>query len=229
MHRSVAERATLLAGIGYRLEDAIELGRRALDAGADGLLVHQPIHPYAGERGLVDYYARLADALPDAPLVLYLRGSQLTPQSVAAICERETIVGIKVGVPDANYFGELAAAAPDVAWLCGVAERWAAEFWQRGAIGFTSGLANFAPQHSLALLDALRDGDTGRASEIAAALKPIEDLRARHSDANNVAVIKAALDVLGLAGGRSRPPLGDLRAEDRLELEVIMDGLGLNR
>lgn len=225
--RAARGRARVIAGIGYQVERAVALGRASIDAGADGLMVHHPIHPYASEDGIVRYYESLASALPGVPLVLYVRGPQLTAAAVGRLIGVKSIVGLKMGQPDPERFAGLVAAGPDLAWVCGVAEAWAIPFRAAGAIGFTSGLANFAPRRSLAVLDALRAGDPGRAATLVDRLRPIEQLRARRGDANNVAVIKAAMDLVGLTGGDLRPPLSALPPEDRAELVGILRDLEL--
>ena len=227
-HARVARgRARVIAGVGYRLEQAIELGRASIEAGADGLMVHHPIHPYASEAGLVSYYAALAEALPGVPLILYVRGPQLTADGVRQIAGIESIVGVKMGQPDPQRFAGFVGAAPDLAWVCGVAEAWAVPFWRAGAIGFTSGIANLAPERSLELLAALKGGDLAQAEALVDRLRPIEALRARRGDANNVAVIKAAMDRVGLAGGGLRPPLSALEPGDHAELIRILEELEL--
>ncbi len=226
--RQARGRARVIAGVGYRLERAVELGRASIEAGADGLMVHHPIHPYASEAGLVDYYAALADALPGAPLILYVRGPQLTVDGVRRLAGIESIVGMKMGQPDPERFAGFVGAAPELAWVCGVAEAWAVPFWNVGAIGFTSGIANVAPERSLAVLAALKAGDLIDAESLVDRLRPIEALRARRGDANNVAVIKAALDLVGLAGGGLRPPLSALEPGDHAELVRILDALELS-
>ena len=192
-------------------------------------MVHHPIHPYASEAGLLAYYAAIAEALPGAPLVLYVRGLQLTPDGARRLTATDSVVGVKVGQPDPERFGRLAAAAPELAWVCGVAEGWAVPFWRAGAIGFTSGLANVAPERSLEILDALRAGDPSRAEALVDRVRPFEALRARHADANNVAVVKAALDLVGLAGGGLRPPLSELDPSDRAELVEVLRTMELLR
>ncbi len=218
----------MIAGVGYQLERAVELGRASIEAGADGLMVHHPIHPYASEAGLVDYYAALADALPGVPLILYVRGPQLTVDGVRRLAGIESIVGVKMGQPDPERFAGFVGAAPELAWVCGVAEAWAVPFWNVGAIGFTSGIANVAPERSLAVLAALKAGDLIHAESLVDRLRPIEALRAGRGDANNVAVIKAALDLVGLAGGGLRPPLSALEPGDHAELVRILDALELS-
>jgi 4-hydroxy-tetrahydrodipicolinate synthase len=220
-------RARVIAGIGYRLGRAVELGRASIQAGADGLMVHQPIHPYASEAGLLTYYSELADALPGVPLILYVRGPQLTADGARRVASIESIVGVKVGQPNPDRFAGFVGAAPELAWVCGVAEAWAVPFWKAGAIGFTSGLANVAPERSLEVLAALKAGDLVQAALLVDRLRPIEALRARRGDANNVAVIKAAMDLVGLAGGGLRAPLSALEPDDHAELTHLLGELGL--
>ncbi len=221
-------RARVVAGVGYGLERAIDLGRAAMAAGADGVMVHHPIHPYASEPGLVRYYQALAAGLPGVPLILYVRGPQLSADGVRELARVESIVGVKMGVADPARFARLVEAAPDLAWVCGVAEAWAVPFWNGGAIGFTSGLANVAPERSLEVLGALKTADIARAETLVDRLLPIEALRARRADANNVAVIKAAMDLVGLVGGGSRPPLSELEPDDHAELARILESMELS-
>jgi 4-hydroxy-tetrahydrodipicolinate synthase len=220
-------RARVIAGAGYRLEQTAQLGRASIEAGADAVMVHHPIHPYIGERGLVAYYQALAEALPGVPLILYVRGPQLTVDGVRELAHVESIVGVKMGQPDPERFARMVAAAPELAWVCGVAEAWAIPFWAAGAIGFTSGFANLAPERSLEILDALKAGDLVRADVLVDRLRPIELLRAGRGDANNVAAIKAAMDIVGLAGGGLRPPLSGLEAADHAELARIVKAMEL--
>ena len=222
-------RARVIAGIGYRLERAVELGHSSMEAGADGLMVHHPVHPYISEPGLVRYYEALAEALPGIPLILYVRGPQLSADGVRRLAGVESIVGVKMGQADPERFAGLVAAAPDLVWVCGVAEAWAIPFWAAGAVGFTSGIANVAPERSLEVFDALRADDVARAEVLVDRLRPIEQLRAGRGDANNVAVLKAALDLIGLVGGGLRPPLSELEPGDHAELVRILQNMQLLR
>jgi 4-hydroxy-tetrahydrodipicolinate synthase len=108
-----------------------------------------------------------------------------------------------------------------------VAEAWAVPFWKAGALSFTSGIANVAPERSLEVLAALKAGDLAQAESLVDRLRPIEALRAGRGDANNVAVIKAAMDLVGLTGGGLRPPLSALEPGHHAELVRILDSMAL--
>ena len=49
--------------------------------------------------------------------------------------------------------------APEIVWVDGLAEPWAPPFYAVGARGFTSGLINVWPEHSVAIHRALDAGD----------------------------------------------------------------------
>ncbi len=216
----------VLAGVGYQIDEAIELGRGALGLGATALFVHQPPVPYSTDRGLAEYYLRLARGLPDAPLILHLHNALLRPASLERVIrDAPTIVGVAVDVPELSYLADMRNAAPDIAWMCGVGEEFASEFWQAGAPGFTSGIANLLPTHSLAAFAELRLGRFSEAAGVINRVLPLERVSARHKAGNNVAVIKAAMDVLGLAGGGVRPPLSGLPPRERVELARLLRNL----
>jgi 4-hydroxy-tetrahydrodipicolinate synthase len=172
---------------------------------------------------------RAADILAaavEAPVVLYVRGP-FSERVLEAVLGRGAVVSVKYAVPDPVAFTRLAAAAPELTWVCGLAETWAPFFWAGGARGFTSGLGNVAPALSLALRDALRAGDADETLRLWRLLLPFERLRARRRDANNVAAVKAALGLLGFAAGPPRPPLSPLPEEDAAELREILASWGL--
>lgn len=60
--REAARDAVVVTGVGGALPDALELTAEALAAGADGVMVHHPAHTHVSERGLEEYYRRIAVA-----------------------------------------------------------------------------------------------------------------------------------------------------------------------
>src|SRR5437016_1338239 len=63
--RTAAGRAAVLAGVGHDVGSAIAAARFAREAGADGIMVHQPVHPYVSLDGWVNYHRAIADAVPE--------------------------------------------------------------------------------------------------------------------------------------------------------------------
>jgi 4-hydroxy-tetrahydrodipicolinate synthase len=225
---AVGERATVLAGVGHEVAEAVEAARGAARAGVHGVMVHQPVHPYQSLQGWVDYHRRIADAVPDLGVVCYVRSPLVTASAFSALADAcPNVVGVKYAVPDPMALADLIGAfgAGRWVWSCGLAETWAPYFWLSGARGFTSGLATVAPGHSLALLDQLRSGDSGAAMATWRRLRAFEDMRARGGSALNVSVVKEALAQLGMCRRDVRPPIGVLTPAERAEVTTILADL----
>ncbi len=223
-----AGRAVVLAGVGHSAKEAAAEAVEAQTAGAQGVMVHQPVHPYQSTEGWVEYHRQVARAVPDLGVVCYVRSPLLKADAflrLAEVCPN--VVGVKYAVPDPIGLADLVGkvGGDRLVWSCGLAESWAPYFWLSGARGFTSGLATVAPEHSLALLDRLRAGHFGEAVALWRRLRPFEDLRARRSSALNVSVVKEALAQLGLCRPDVRPPISPLSEEERAEVRTILADL----
>jgi 4-hydroxy-tetrahydrodipicolinate synthase len=140
-----------------------------------------------------------------------------------------TLVAVKYAVPDVFALAEAISAvgADRVAWICGLAERWAPFYWLAGARGFTSGLVSVAPSLAVELLRLLRAGDSAAAMALWERLIPMEKLRARRGNANNVSAVKEGLAQLGLCGRGVRPPVSELDEAERAEAAAIVASWGL--
>lgn len=217
---AVGDAASVVAGVGGSTKTALDLADRYEAAGADGLLVMHPVHTYMHERGVEAYYRRLVEAT-DLGVVLYKRGPELTHDHLAALSTYDNVVAVKYAVNDVKAFSKAASSISGVVWSNGIAERFAPAFAVEGAEGYTTGIGNFVPGATLALMDALREEDWARAREIRDLLRPYEDLREEpgaDSDipaANNVPAVKFGLELAGLYGGPVREPLVDLSEADR--------------
>ena len=205
---SIRGRVPLLGGVGRSVKEACSLARVSKQAGVSGLMVHQPPDPFVAPRGVVDYVQRVAEAGDGLPVVLYLRNDSIGLQSIEALCRIPEVIGVKWAAPTPMT---LAAAIRrtsdlDLAWVGGLAEIWAPPFYAVGARGFTSGLINVMPAHSVAIHNALERGDFPAAGRLIAAMVPFEEMRARENNGANVSVVKAALQLMGLDCGPARPP-----------------------
>lgn len=203
----VGTRAPVLAGIGRGIRDACRLARVSADAGAAGLMVHQPPDPFVAPRGIVDYLHAINDASGGVPMMLYLRNDAIGTAAIAALCAVPGVIGVKWATPNPLKLAEAKAACdPGIVWVGGLAEVWAPAFYSVGARGFTSGLINVWPERSMAIHAALEAGDFARANALIAGMKAFEDIRAAEMNGTNVTGVKAALMALGQDCGPTRPP-----------------------
>lgn len=218
-------RAVVIAGIGYDVSTAIEMGRFAAEAGASALMVQQPVHPYQSPAGWVEYHRAIAQALPEIAIVPYLRAplSGHFIAELAAACPN--LVALKYAVRDVLRFTETVhEVGPDrLTWICGLAEPWAPFFWLAGARGFTSGLVNVCPRISLGLLARLREGRFEEAMGVWHQVQPFEQLREADASTRNVSVVKEALAELGLCAADVRPPISRVSAAEAARIAEILE------
>ncbi len=215
----VAGRVPVVAGVGRSIGDAIALARTSRAAGASALMVHQPPDPFVAPRGVIAYVRRIADAADGLPVVLYLRNDAIGLDAIEALCRIPEVVGVKWASPAPLRLAEaIRRADPRIVWVGGLAETWAPPLCAVGARGFTSGLINVWPEHSVAIHAALAAGDYPRAGELIAQVSAFEELRSEEGNGTNVTVVKSALQMMGEDCGGVRPPgawpLTDRQARD---------------
>ncbi|MFT6168866.1 MAG: 4-hydroxy-tetrahydrodipicolinate synthase [Celeribacter sp.] len=200
-------RAPVLAGVGRGIRDAVQLAKASAQAGATALMVHQPPDPFVAPRGVVDYLKAIADASGGLPMMIYLRNDTIGTQAIADLCGVEGVKGVKWATPNPMKLAAAKAACdPSIVWVGGLAEVWAPSFYAVGARGFTSGLINIWPEHSIAIHAALEGGDYTKANALIANMEPFEDVRAQEMNGTNVTGVKAALQAIGQDCGPTRPP-----------------------
>ncbi|MEU1473352.1 dihydrodipicolinate synthase family protein [Streptomyces sp. NPDC005761] len=214
-------RATILVGVGHDVPTAVAAAEHARDAGAEMVMVHQPVHPYVSQDGWIDYHRAIAEAVPGLGVVPYIRNPNLDGECLAVLADScPNVIGVKYAVPDAARFAAFArdAGLDRFVWVAGLAELYAPAYFSAGATGFTSGLVNVAPGVSIAMLEALRAGDHPAAMKVWEQIRRFEELRADRQSANNVTVVKEALASLGLCRRDVRPPSRVLPEAQRAEV-----------
>lgn len=200
-------RVPLIGGVGRSIGDAVALARASKKAGAAALMVHQPPDPFVAPRGVVSYVQRVAEAGDGLPLVLYLRNAGIGLEAIEKLCAIPGVAGVKWATPEPLKLAEaIRRADPKTVWVGGLAEVWAPPLTAVGARGFTSGLINVWPEHSVAIHAALAAGDYAKANALIATMSTFEELRAEEGNGTNVSVVKAALKLMGNDCGHVRPP-----------------------
>ena len=170
-------------------------------------MVHQPPDPFVSPRGVVTYVQRIADAGGGLPLMLYLRNDGIGLDAIEKLCAIEGVAGVKWASPTPLRLAEaIRRCDPDIVWVGGLAEPWAPPLCAVGARGFTSGLINVWPAHSVAIHAALEAGDYPRANRLIGIMSRFEEIRAEEQNGTNVTTVKTALQLMGDDCGPTRPP-----------------------
>ncbi len=217
---AAAGRSRVIAAVGRSLTEAIALGRRAEESGADAIMSHQPLDPFAAPQAQAAYFRAIADAV-DLPLVAYVRSDAMGLADLLSVANHPNVVGVKFATTNLMLLAECVRSsdAGTAVWVCGLAEGWAAPFYALGARGFTSGLVNVDPARSLAVHAALEAGDYAKARTLVAEIARFEALRTRYGNGANVTVVKEALGLLGFPVGQVRLP--GLPALDPADRETL--------
>jgi 4-hydroxy-tetrahydrodipicolinate synthase len=170
-------------------------------------MIHQPPDPFVAPRGIVDYARRIAEAAEGLPLVLYLRNDGIGLDAIEQLCRVPGVAGVKWASRTPLRLAEaIRRVEAEIVWVGGLAEPWAPPFYAVGARGFTSGLINVWPAHSVAIHTALEAGDYRAAGALIRTMAGFEEIRAEEQSGTNVTAVKAALRLMGQDCGPTRPP-----------------------
>jgi 4-hydroxy-tetrahydrodipicolinate synthase len=226
----VAGQVPLILGTGTNsTQTTIEQSRKAEEWGADAVLTVTPYYNKPPQRGLVEHFRTVAQAI-QIPLILYNVPSRtitgLTLDTIKTLSESKNIVGIKEASGDVDFGRNiyqkcgsdfLLTSGDDGTWLqlCSV-----------GARGTISVLSHLIPGQMVEMLDRLRRREPDAVNE---ADKYNDLIKLLFVESNPIPV-KAALQMMGLiATDEMRLPLTPLaldyreplrRAMERLEVEA---------
>jgi len=222
---AVRGRMPVFAGGGYSAMLAADMARRAEKAGADGFLVLPPYYANAPFEGLVDYY-RSVGAATTLPLMLYSRDwAAFTPTMVARLADRvPTLAFWKDGQGDSRKYQRIMQAVGDrLEWLGGLGDDCVPAYFAIGVQAYTSSISNIAPRLSLQLAEAGLAHDAARLDHLMQKyVHPLFAIRERMKG-YEVAVMKAAMEMLGMPAGPVRPPLTPCGAQDLADLRALME------
>jgi 4-hydroxy-2-oxoglutarate aldolase len=227
---AVPEGMAFIVGAGQQGTRAtVNEARRFAAAGADAVLVITP-HFYRGamtQDALAGHYLAVADAAT-VPVILYsmpeFTGVALAPDTVARLSEHENIIGIKDSSGDLISLTETLRLVPeDFAVMTGNGSLLYAALGA-GAGGAILAVGCVAPRLCLDIYRAVEEGDHGRAREMQRRLTPLaRAVTVRYG----IGGLKAALDLLGFAGGEVRAPLQGASREATREIARLLEEAGL--
>lgn len=226
--RANAGRKPLLAGIGFSTRIARDLAERAAKAGVDGLMVNPFYFVSPGDAGIVQHYHELGRATGLGLMAFSNKTAVYGPRILEKLAEVDEVIALKDELGDVRLFIESMARFGDrFAWVNGCAEPLAAPYFGAGAQALTSGIVNFAPQIALDIWSA---GTEQRWDDLHALVArtalPLAQLRERRPG-YAIAVLKEAMNLMGLAGGTVRTPLSPMTLEDRDDLRTMLVKLDL--
>ncbi len=219
---AAGDAAYIVPGIGPGFGRSIEMGHIARSLGVAGVMIMPVVGP-ASANGVYNGFREIAKAV-QLPTVLYQRRLDIMPvNDVVSLCELDEVVGLKYAVEDVDAFDRIVERAGDrAAMVCGMAEDPCIDYMSHGAVGFSSGMANFVPRMSLTLREKFMVGNKAEAERLRVLMVPFEDFRGENGARYSGSALHAAMDYVGLAGGPVIPFAEDVRPQDLPRVDVMM-------
>ncbi|WP_435363248.1 4-hydroxy-tetrahydrodipicolinate synthase [Haloarchaeobius sp. DYHT-AS-18] len=210
-----AEAIPVIAGSGSNnTAEALSLSQRSVEAGADALLLISPYYNKPEQRGFVEHYEAIADAV-DAPQIVYnvpsRTGQNIEPETAAELASHENIAGFKAASGDLGQITEIVERTrdEDFSVLSGD-DALTLPMISVGATGTISVSANIEPERTCAMVGAALAGDFERAQALHHELGPL--FRALFWETNPIPV-KEAMRIRGYSEAHMRLPLTRLSDE----------------
>lgn len=214
--------AQIFAPVGLQLAHALDVGRRSMKAGADGIMFMPFSHPYLSNAGVRDYYREVIDALR-CPTLIYKKSPIPSDDLLLEFAGDPYVVGVKYAENNLHDFRRVVMNDRGrIEWLCGSAERFAPYYMLAGATGYTTGAGNVCPHLTLAMHTALATGAFAEAMRWQKLMLPIEDFRAREGDSFNISMLKHAMTAFGEDFGPPRAPQRRLTKADQQAIDELL-------
>lgn len=205
--KQVNHQVAIIAGTGTNnTAKSIQASLRAKELGVDGIMLITPYYNKTNQRGLIKHFETIANEVK-LPVVLYNVPSRtnmtIEPETVETLSHNDYIVAIKDATNDFNYYEEVKKRIhqDEFAFYSGNDDN-VVEFYNRGANGVISVIANVIPKEFQALYDAKQNG-----KEIEKDFEPIGQLLDALSVDVNPIPIKALTSHLGFGNYELRLPL----------------------
>lgn len=218
-------RCKVVCGVRGPNPTAIKIARGVENAGADALLVmpHEPIVK-RGDAAIWDRHRHIARAVDIGFLPFRAPKQTLSIDLVKRFAKMPQVVAIKEesGAVDWVRTG-CHVTGNAIPFITGGGENMVPYYYLAGAVGFTTGMANLTLPLSIKLHNAAL---TGRWKPAMALRDKFEALTAMRQELGN-AMLKAGLEMMGLAGGPIRATGHRLDRKDRARVSRLLKSKGL--
>ena len=225
----VNHRIPVIAGTGSNCTaTAIDLSKRAEQAGADGLLLVTPYYNKATQKGLYTHYKAIADAV-SIPCILYnvpgRTGMKIEPKTMADLYYNvKNIVGVKEATGDVGGTAELMRLVDEDFLLYSGEDGIIVPLLSIGGSGVISVLSNVAPKETAEICKKWFAGDVKGAWEEQKRALPL--IHSLFMEVNPIPV-KAGMNLQGKAVGPLRLPLTEMEEANQQVLKEEMRRYGI--
>lgn len=217
----------IIAGCGYGTALATEIARRAEAAGADGLLLLPHYLMEASQEGIFRHVKAVCQSTGLGVIIYNRANSVANADTVARLADAcPNLIGFKDGTGKIDLVRHVTAKLGDrLCYIGGMPthELFAEGFNGAGVTTYSSAVFNFVPELAQRFYRAMRTGDRAAMEEILHSFFfPFAALRDREQG-YPVSIIKAGVELIGRTPGPLRPPLTDLKPQEKDVLRGLIE------
>ncbi len=227
--KHVNHRIPVIAGTGSNCtRDAVAMSREAELAGVDGLLCVTPYYNKATQKGLIEHYTKISEAV-HTPIILYnvpsRTGCNLLPETIAYLAKNtENVRGIKEASGNISQVAKIKALAGDSIDLYSGNDDQIVPLLSLGGVGVISVLSNVAPRQTHDICQAWFDKDYEKSTRLQ--LEAFDLIESLFCEVNPIPV-KTAVNLMGKEVGPFRAPLCAMSPENEERLKKSMQAYGI--
>jgi len=218
-------RTKVIAGTGSNsTKEAIDMTKKAAEAGADASLQVCPYYNKPTQEGLFRHFSAIAKAV-DIPIIIYnikgRTGINMETATLARLAkEHSNIVAVKEASGDINQMQDVLNTLPKEFDVLSGDDKMTFPLMKIGGRGVISVASNIIPADVKQLTEYALNGDMGKAEELHNKLLPLfEGLFVE----TNPIPIKAALAMKGMIKESYRLPMCEMQAANREKLKELLD------
>ncbi len=220
----VAGRIPVVAGTGSNETDyAIQLSKYAEEVGADALLVVTPYYNKCTQKGLVQHYTAIADAV-NIPIIMYnvpsRTGVNIQVPTYKKLSEHPRIVAVKEASGDLSQIAKIRHACGDDLAVYSGNDDQIIPILSLGGQGVISVLSNVAPRETHNICQLYFDGKVQEAAKLQ--IEFIDLIGALFCEVNPIPV-KVAMRMKGYNAGILRLPLSEMEPEHETLLRKTLE------
>ena len=209
-------------------QTALKKARYAKEKGADAILVVTPYYNKTSQRGLIQHYTTIADAV-DIPMILYnvpgRTGTNIQPATAVKIAKSvDNIVAIKEASGDIGQVATLAALADGCLDIYSGNDDQVVPLLALGGKGVISVLSNVAPRETHDMVMKFLEGDVKGSLDIQ--LKYMDVIHNLFSEVNPIPA-KRAVAEMGYCKNIVRRPLTEMEEDHAQVLIQSMKEAGI--
>ena len=224
--KKVNGRVPVIAGTGSNdTRHAINLSKKAEEAGANAILSVSPYYNKTTQRGLYEHFKAIADNVK-IPMVLYNVPSRtnlnINPDTVKKLSEIDNIVAIKEC--NLSQVGEIINLCGSDFTVYSGEDGLVVPLMSLGGKGVISVMANIIPGDTHDMAAKYLAGDIEEARKLQ--LKTVELVKALFIEVSPIPV-KEAMNLMGMNVGKCRMPLVDMADTNKQVLVKALQNYGL--